>query len=128
MTPDRRSFLIAGGAAVAASLTTAASAADPAPDRARKFVAAHEAKVKPLEIAAGIAWWDANISGQDEDFKRKEDSQNKIDAALSDRAAFAELKELKAAKDEDELHDKVLAREIEGRYLQYLEQQVDREL
>src|SRR5262245_45907003 len=97
MTPDRRQFILAGGAAVAASLTTEASAADAAPDRAKKFVAAHEAKVKPLEIAAAIAWWDANISGKDEDFKRKEDTQNKIDAALSDRAAFAELKELKAA-------------------------------
>src|SRR5437588_5709142 len=117
MTPDRRSFLIAGGAAVAASLTPAAPAADPAPDRAKQFVAAHEAKVKPLEIAAGIAWWDANISGKDEDFKRKEESQNKIDAALSDRAAFAELKDLKAAKDKGEIPDKTLAREIEVLYL-----------
>ena len=71
---------------MAASLTPEASAAD-ATDRAKKFVAAHEAKVKPLEIAAGIAWWDANITGKDEDFKRKEDTQNKIDAALSEDPA-----------------------------------------
>jgi len=128
MTPDRRSFLIAGGAAVAASLTPAASAADPAPERAKKFVAAHEAKVKPLEIAAGIAWWDANITGKDEDFKRKEETQNKIDAALSDRAAFAELKGLKAAKDKGEIPDATLARQVEVLYLQYLEKQVDPEL
>jgi peptidyl-dipeptidase A len=127
MTPDRRKFILAGGAAVAASLTPAASAAD-ATDRARKFVAAHEAKVKPLEIAAGIAWWDANITGKDEDFKRKEEAQNKIDAALSDRTAFAELKELKAAHDKGEIADKLVAREIAVLYLQYLEKQVDPEL
>src|SRR5436305_90784 len=127
MTPDRRQFIVAGGSAVAASLTPVASAAD-ATDRARKFVAAHEAKVKPLEIAAGIAWWDANITGRDEDFKRKEEAQNKIDAALSDRAAFAELKELKAARDKGEIADKTAAREVEVLYLQYLEKQVDPEL
>jgi peptidyl-dipeptidase A len=127
MTPNRRQFILAGGAAVAASLTPDASAAD-APERAKKFVAAHEAKVKPLEIAAGIAWWDANITGKDEDFKRKEDTQNKIDAALSDRTAFAELKELKAAAGKGEIPDKLLARQIEVLYLQYLEKQVDPEL
>jgi peptidyl-dipeptidase A len=128
MTPDRRQFILAGGAAVAASLTPNASAATDATDRAKKFVADHEAKVKPLEIAAGIAWWDANITGKDEDFKRKEDTQNKIDAALSDRTAFAELKELKAAAGKGEVADKLLARQVAVLYLQYLEKQVDPEL
>lgn len=127
MTPNRRQFILAGGAAVAASLTPEASAAD-ASDKAKKFIDAHEAKVKPLEIAAGIAWWDANITGKDEDFKRKEETQNKIDAALSDRAAFAELKDLKAALDKGEIADKVLAREVAVLYLQYLEKQVDPEV
>jgi peptidyl-dipeptidase A len=39
-------------------------------EQAKKFVAAHEAKVRPLDIAAGLAWWNANISGKDEDFKK----------------------------------------------------------
>src|SRR5262249_36520969 len=51
---------------------------------------------------------------------------NKIDAALSDKAAFAKVKELKdAAKDID---DAVLRRAIEVLYLTYLEKQVDPEL
>ena len=37
-------------------------------EQARQFVAAHEAKVRPLEKAAALAWWNANISGKDEDF------------------------------------------------------------
>src|SRR5262245_17358296 len=59
--------------------------------RAEKFVEAHVAKLKPLEKEAGLAWWNANISGKDEDFQRKEEAQNRIDATLADRDAFREL-------------------------------------
>jgi len=97
-------------------------------DKAKKFVADHEARIKPLDVAAGIAWWNANISGKDEDFKKKEDSQNKIDAALADKATFADLKALKAAADKGEIDDKLIARAIHVLYLQYLEKQVDPEI
>src|SRR4051794_4596998 len=63
--------------------------------RARQFIATHEATFRPLDKEAGITWWNANLSGKDEDFKAKEAAQNKLDAALSDRARFAELKALK---------------------------------
>src|SRR5437879_6097313 len=72
-----------------------AVAADPdLTDQARKFLTAHESKLRPLEIKANLAWWDANTTGKDEDFKRKEEAQNHIDAALADAAAFKEVKEL----------------------------------
>src|SRR5262249_11983450 len=94
--------------------------------RARQFLQDHTKKLEPLEVAGATAWWDANISGNDEDFKKKVEAQNKIDAALSDKAAFAKVKELKdAAKDID---DAVLRRAIEVLYLTYLEKQVDPEL
>ena len=55
MSPDRRTFLLAGGAAVAGLLNPHVSAqdqpADPA-QAAKEFIAAHEAKLRPLEIAA----------------------------------------------------------------------------
>ena len=92
--------------------------------RARAFVAAHESTVKPLEISANLAWWKANVSGKDEDFKAKEEAQNQFDAALSDRARFAELKALHSA----EIKDALLRRQIQLLYLQYLEKQVDPEL
>src|SRR2546426_781354 len=101
-------------AAVASPETTA---------RARKFLQAHEAKLRPLEIKASEAWWDANTTGKDEDFKRKEESQNKIDAALADSKAFAEVKALQKAK--DDIDDLILARAIEVLYLTYLEKQVE---
>jgi peptidyl-dipeptidase A len=95
---------------------------------AKEFIAQHEAKLRPLEVAAARAWWDANISGKDEDFKRKEELQNKIDAVLSDAKIFARLKELKAARDAGRLADPLLVRQIDLLYLQYLEKQVPPEL
>jgi peptidyl-dipeptidase A len=102
-----------------------AMADEPTTDRAKKFIKAHDAKFKPLDKRAGIAWWDANISGKDEDFARKEEAQNAIDAALADPKAFAELKELKQARDKGQIDDKIVARCIDVLYLMYLEKQVD---
>ncbi len=65
---------------------------------ARAFIAEHERTVRPLERAAALAWWNANVSGRDQDFKAKEDAQNRLDAALADPAKFDRLKAIKAAK------------------------------
>lgn len=89
---------------------------------AKKFVDAHVAKMRPLDKEAGIAWWDANTSGKDEDFQRKEVAQNKIDAALADPVVFREIKSI---KESGKVSDKLLARQIEVLYLSYLEKQVD---
>jgi peptidyl-dipeptidase A len=94
-------------------------------ERGKKFVAAHEAKLRPLEVAASLAWWNANTTGKDEDFAKKEATQNKIDEALADPAAFAEIKALKKAKDARQIADRSLARCIDLLYLMYLEKQVD---
>jgi peptidyl-dipeptidase A len=95
-------------------------------ERARKFLAAHEAKLRPLDIAAGIAWWNANTTGKDEDFKKKEEAQNRIDEALADPAAFKEVKAL--YDNRKQIDDPVLARAIQVLYLTYLEKQVDPKL
>jgi peptidyl-dipeptidase A len=89
--------------------------------RARKFITAHEAKIRPLEKAVSIAWWNANVSGKDADFKVKEQAQNNLDEALADRGRFAELKAIK----EGPLPDRLLARQIDVLFLLYLEKQVD---
>jgi peptidyl-dipeptidase A len=91
-------------------------------DRARKFLAAHEAKLRPLEVAGALAWWNANVSGKDEDFKKKVEAQNRIDEALADPARFRELKEVKK---DGHIDDPVLARAMDVLYLTYLEKQVD---
>jgi peptidyl-dipeptidase A len=69
MQPDRREFLAAGGAAVM-GLTSTPASADEATDRAAKeFIESHVKTMRPLEIAGGIAWWNANTTGKDDDFK-----------------------------------------------------------
>jgi peptidyl-dipeptidase A len=118
--------LVFASVCVLALRPSIAAASEAVTARAKQFLTEHTKKLQPLEVAAARAWWDANISGNDADFQKKIDSQNKIDAALSDKAAFAKVKELKdAAKDID---DPVLRRAIEVLYLTYLEKQVDAEL
>src|SRR5687767_9927827 len=92
----------------AAIIGSTALASPEATERAKKFVAAHETRIRPLDVVAGQAWWTANITGKDEDFKKKEEAQNKIDEALSDKATFAELKAVKGLKDKGDIDDKVL--------------------
>ncbi len=92
--------------------------------RAREFIAKQEAAIRPLEKATALAWWNANISGRDEDFKAKEKAQNELDAALGDRAKFAQLKEMEAHLP----GDPILARQIHLLYLAALEKQVNPEL
>src|SRR4051794_26068598 len=88
---------VAAACGVLMVLPVAAGGGADATEKARRFVAGHEDKVRPLEVAAGLAWWNANVTGLDEDFKKKEDAQNRLDEALADRARFAELKGLKEA-------------------------------
>lgn len=112
------------GAITMAVFTTAAGAADRTAD-AKAFVAGHETRFKALDVTAGKAWWDANTTGSDDAFKRKEDAQNRIDRALADKTVFAELKGLKESADRGEVADKVTARAVRVLYLLYLEKQVD---
>lgn len=96
--------------------------------RARAFVTAHEQKFASLERRANLAWWNANITGKDEDFAAKEEAQNAIDAALADPKAFAEVQALKEAVDKKQIDDPMLRRCVEVLYRLYLEKQVDPEL
>ena len=109
-------------AAVSPNARARSSAGEDA--RARQFIVEHETRIRPLEKAVNLAWWTANVSGKDADFKTKEQAQNKLDEALADKERFAELKAIKQLK----LRDRLLARQIDVLYLMYLEKQVPDEL
>jgi peptidyl-dipeptidase A len=115
-------LLFAAATILVGSLASMVAASPEATNRARRFAEAHEAKLRPLERAANLAWWNANVSGKSEDFKKKEETQNRIDEALADPAAFRELKDI---KDAGHIDDPILARVIDVLYLTYLEKQVD---
>lgn len=93
-------------------------------ERAEAFIKAHEKTIRPLDIKVGRAWWDANVSGKDEDFARKEKTQNQLNAALADAKRFAELKAIA----DGVLSNPLLKRQIDVLYLQYLGKQVDSEI
>jgi len=107
------------------TLPRAASAGPTATEKAQKLVETFIKQFRPLDVAASRAWWDANISGKDEDFARKEDAQNKIDELLSDKEAF---KEVKAIKEAGGIDDAVTKRAVDVIYLMYVEKQVDADL
>jgi len=92
-------------------------------NRAHKFVEDHEKRIRPLDIAVNLAWWNANTTGKEEDFTKKEQAQNRLDEALADKKAFAQIKELKERR--GQIDDALVARSIDVLYLLYLEKQVD---
>ena len=94
--------------------------------RAARFVKEHEARLRPLEVAGNLAWWNANTTGKAADFAKKEETQNAIDAALANAKVFAELKDLKEKR--GQIDDPILVRSVDVLYLAYLEKQVDTEL
>jgi len=106
---------------IIATLSVAARSGSDGTQEARKFIEMHVAKLKPLEVEANRAWWDANTTGKDEDFKRKEEAQNRIDEVLANPELFKQLKAIKTMG----IDDPVVAREIEILYLAFLEKQVD---
>ena len=67
--------------------------------RAKQFIARHEATVRPLEIESSRCWWEANTTGSDAAFHKKEEIETRLNLLLANRETFAELKAIQAAAD-----------------------------
>src|SRR5262245_49313950 len=104
-----------------ASLSTDTAKSQDRSQDARQFVAEHAKNIQPLEIEIGRAWWNANVSGKDEDFAKKEQAENKLNDALANPQQFARLNMSHYCTSDAE----VLKREVDVLYLQYLDKQVD---
>ena len=112
------------GTVFAANRLPAAPAGTDANARAQRFIGDYEAVIRPMEIEVSRRWWDANVSGKEDDYRLKEEAETRLDVRLADPKAFADLKAIRAAKPSDPL----LARQIEVLYLEYLSRQVDPDL
>ncbi len=106
-------------------MTASAKPGDANTKRARDFIDGFTRKIRPLDIAANRAWWEANITGKKEAFKQKEEAQNKLDALLADKEQFAGVK---AIKEGGGIDDAIPRRAIDVIYLACLEKQLDAEL
>jgi peptidyl-dipeptidase A len=116
--------VVCGLAAWGLAMAAGGAAADDGAARARRFVERYDATVRPLEVDAARCWWTANVSGRDEDYRRKEEAETRLELRLADPQAFVELKVLRQAG----LGDPLLSRAIEVLYLSHLSRQVDHAL
>lgn len=88
---------------------------------AQDFITSYENKVKELSKQSGIAYWNAAISGKDEDYAKSSEVEIKLSKIYADTTDFATLKKLKAGN----ITDTLLKRQIEVIYNDYAPNQVD---
>ena len=105
------------------SLSTTKCIAQSETDVALGFLIDYETTVKPLDIAIGKAWWNANTTGDDKDFAEKEALEKRYNELLSSPEKFRTLQGLQHS-----LGDPHLTRQMRLLYLEYLDKQVDVDL
>ncbi len=81
-----------------------------------------ENEVKPLRTESNIAMWNGSISGNEEDFAKSAQAQEKVTSYLSDKEIFSQLKSF---KESGKIKDPVLARQLDVVYNQFLANQAD---
>lgn len=84
-----------------------------------------ENEVKPLRTESNIAMWNGSISGNEEDFAKSAQAQEKVTAYLSDKEIFEQLK---SYKESGKIKDPILSRQLDVIYNQFLANQADIEL
>jgi peptidyl-dipeptidase A len=88
----------------------------------KDFVAAHVAKLAPMEKEANLAYWRAANSGEEADYTRYSEAQLRLEKLYTDPADFAFVKR---AKESGKLADPQLRRTADILYLRYLGNQTD---
>ncbi len=119
-------FLLVSMAYIAPAVSAGESENDV---RASRFVQYYETTVRPLEIEAARLFWNANVSGKEADFEKKQAAEEKLNEILSDPKKFAELKAIREGYQTSNAQaDPILKREIEILYLGCLSKQVEAKL
>ncbi len=88
----------------------------------RDFIKAYESKVVDLNREIDIAYFDASISGRDEDYEKMSELQIKLTDVYSNREDFAKLK---VFRESGAITDEKLKRQLDLLYNSYLENQID---
>ncbi|MGE5397727.1 MAG: M2 family metallopeptidase [Chitinophagales bacterium] len=88
----------------------------------KRFLKEHEARVRDLSRECNLAYFNASISGNDEDYEKVIDLEIKLDRIYADKEDFDELKAFNESKS---IKDPLLKRQLDLLYLAYLGNQVD---
>lgn len=87
-----------------------------------KFVKEYEAKVIPLTEKSAAAYFDATISGKEEDYKKSADMEFQRSKIYADKASFEKLKKI---RESGAITDELQKRQLEVIYNAYLGSQID---
>ena len=91
----------------------------------QKFINQHVEKIKPMEKAANLAYWQAANTGKSEDYDKASELTLQLRQVYSNAEEFAYLKKTQAA---GQIKERVLARQLDVLYNAYLENQIEPEL
>ena len=89
------------------------------------FIDQHVDAMRPLEIQARLAGWDAAVTGEDRFYEQQRDLNLKMRGILSDAAKFGQLQAWKAAPPPD---SPLLERQLDVLYRAFLGNQLDPDL
>jgi len=88
----------------------------------KRFIKDYEAKAVPLFTEANTAYFNATISGKEEDYKKAADLQVQLSKIYASKADFAKLKRF---KDSNTIQDELLNRQLIKIYNAYASSQID---
>ncbi len=89
------------------------------------FIHKFDSIVHPLSKESALAYWNASISGNDEDWEKSEELNIELTKVFSNKENFALLKRI---KESDTITDELLKRQLNLLFNAYLRNQVDTEL
>jgi peptidyl-dipeptidase A len=87
-----------------------------------KFIKDYESKVIPLTDASALSYFEATISGKEEDYNRYASLEIKRSKLYTDKEDFAKLKRI---KESNLIEDELLKRQLDILYNSYLRNQAD---
>lgn len=111
--------------AVANDVPDKGAAAQKAPNEFTALRDDYLTRFKPLFLTSSNAWWNASISGKDEDFTKKKEADTAVLELQCDHDFFSKLDALRKS---GEVRDPKLARQLEVMYFTFLPAQANKEL
>ncbi|MBN1143412.1 MAG: M2 family metallopeptidase [Bacteroidales bacterium] len=88
----------------------------------QSFIDSLEIKVKPIEAGASLAYFNAAITGKEEEYQKSSEMNIQLSKIYADKALFAKLKEI---KESGAVKDSLLSRQMIVLYNVFLSNQVD---
>lgn len=88
----------------------------------QKFVKDYESKITPLSIQSNLAYFNATISGKDEDYRKSAELEIQRSKLYTSKEDF---KKVKAFKESGAVTDEIQKRQLDVLYNLYLEKQIN---